>query len=409
MKKIIFLFIIVAAYFPMSAQAATLTEKLSGRILLQVESHGEAWYVYPPQARRYYLGRPEDAFRAMRELGLGISETNFQKLPLYNKPGGDVNLARNLAGRIVLQVEARGEAWYINPENLKAYYLGRPDDAFRIMRELGLGISNNNLSTIPTALMGELPSHYLGRDALIVTTNRGHFATNLVKISLRQPGLEVLSLAADPKVCIQGVCAAKALSTYLNDNKGFAAINGSYFCTDGDSCGGYNYYFSPVYESQWGVMINRDKLRYPTTGPIVVIDSDNHWHYFKDTRDFISPENFQISTGKSVSAALSNQPRLLENGISVLDESKLDDKQKNTKSLRQALAYKENPSYPGQGDLYLISIGGANLPDVVAVLESLKMDSALNLDGGGSATLIYEDQFISGPGREVPNAIVFKK
>lgn len=409
MKKIIYLLISLAVFLPVNAKAATLTEKLSGRILLQVESHGEAWYVYPDYARRYYLGRPEDAFKIMRELGLGISQANFQKLPLSNKTGGDSNLAKSLSGKIVLQVEAKGEAWYVNPENLKAYYLGRPEDAFKIMRELGLGISNDNLQTIPTALMGELPNHYLGRDSLVVTTSRGRFAVNLVKISLRQPGLEVITATADPKVCNQGVCNAQPLSTYLNNNKGFAAINGSYFCTSGGSCGGYNYYFSPVYDSQWQVMVNRDKLRYPTTGPIVVIDSENYWHYFRDTRDFVSPENFQVTSGKGISAALSNQPRLLENRVSVLEESKLDDKQKNTRSLRHVLAYKENSRYPGQGDLYLVAIGGASLPDVVSVLETLKMDTALNLDGGGSAALIYDEQFISGPGRDIPNALIFKK
>ena len=58
-------------------------------------------------------------------------------------------LVYRLKGKILLQVESKGEAWYINPDNLNRYYLGRPADAFRIMRELGLGITNSDLSKIP--------------------------------------------------------------------------------------------------------------------------------------------------------------------------------------------------------------------------------------------------------------------
>ena len=57
------------------------------------------------------------------------------------------DLANRLKGRILLQVESKGEAWYVNPDNLKRYYLGRPDDAFKVMRELGLGITNKNFDS----------------------------------------------------------------------------------------------------------------------------------------------------------------------------------------------------------------------------------------------------------------------
>ena len=39
-------------------------------------------------------------------------------------------------------------AYYVNPLNLKMYYLGRPADAFSVMRSLGLGITNANLRQI---------------------------------------------------------------------------------------------------------------------------------------------------------------------------------------------------------------------------------------------------------------------
>lgn len=111
-----------------------------GKILLQVEDNGEAWYVYPKNGLRYYLGRPADAFDVMRNLGLGAKHDLIHETEIFPD---------NLLGMILLDVEQNGEAYYIYPIDKKKYYLGRPDDAFQIMRELGLGISNANLDLLP--------------------------------------------------------------------------------------------------------------------------------------------------------------------------------------------------------------------------------------------------------------------
>ncbi len=50
--------------------AESLSDRLAGKILLQVENNGEAWYLEPVTKQRAFLGRPADAFRVMRELGL---------------------------------------------------------------------------------------------------------------------------------------------------------------------------------------------------------------------------------------------------------------------------------------------------------------------------------------------------
>jgi len=116
-----------------------LSERLSGKILLQVEEKGEAWYVYPVDKKKYYLGRPSDAFSVMRNLGLGASHEFITKYTEYPD---------HVLGKILLDVELNGEAYYINPDDKKAYYLGRPADAFNVMRNLGLGISNENIRKI---------------------------------------------------------------------------------------------------------------------------------------------------------------------------------------------------------------------------------------------------------------------
>lgn len=175
------------------------SSKLKGKILLQVEENGEAWYIYPYDLKRYYLGRPNDAFDMMRNLGLGISNDDIEQIPIaeanfegqdddgdglsnaiedslgtdknnidtdgdgykdkeeilnnYNPLGSEAlsinkSLQEKIAGLIIMQIEQNGEAWYVNPEDQKRYYLGRPLDAFNIMRSLGLGATNNDIAKI---------------------------------------------------------------------------------------------------------------------------------------------------------------------------------------------------------------------------------------------------------------------
>ncbi|MDO8592801.1 MAG: C39 family peptidase [bacterium] len=146
-KKIILtLAISLAAFSPLMAGGAHYAGGAIGYILLQVEASGEAWYVYPANGKSYYLGRPADAFNIMKTLALGVKHDFIVNTSVFSD---------RLAGLILLDTEASGEAYYIYPKNLKKYYLGRPADAFKIMRELGLGITNANLANLPIGVIGE--------------------------------------------------------------------------------------------------------------------------------------------------------------------------------------------------------------------------------------------------------------
>jgi hypothetical protein len=71
MKKILVIIIFLLIAGSTSAES-NLSQRLSGRIILQVEAHGEAWYINPTDKARYYLGRPADAFAIMKKLALGV-------------------------------------------------------------------------------------------------------------------------------------------------------------------------------------------------------------------------------------------------------------------------------------------------------------------------------------------------
>ena len=81
MRKLFIIVTIIFLFLPVATTAVTdIAANLSGRILLQVESHGEAWYVNPVNLKRYYLGRAQDAFTIMRSLGVGVTNANLNRI-----------------------------------------------------------------------------------------------------------------------------------------------------------------------------------------------------------------------------------------------------------------------------------------------------------------------------------------
>lgn len=404
-KVLILLFLLIFCYFPLFKVSASVASNLSGRILLDVERNGEAWYVYPENNKRYYLGRPQDAFKVMRELGLGINELDFQKIASAGmEVEGDLVLTKKLSGKIILQVEKNGEAWYVEPLSLKKYYLGRPDDAFAIMRELGLGINKKDLSYINKNIFNESLNMYSSYEFKTAVNVAGDdFFVDVVKIDLNNPDLKIITDTANSEDCL-GICKAKPLIDYVLENKAFAGINGTYFDT---SKAKLNYYFFPVYNSRLKTFINTDQLKYPSTGPIMAFDENNKFYYFKDSRDFAGLNQFESKHGVKLQAAIGNKPRLVEDGKNLLIDWELDSNQANVKTIRTALAYKEGASPNDKGTVYLVVARKSTVVDLAEILKSMSVNYAVNLDGGYSTALYYNDEHMVGPGRNIPNVILF--
>jgi hypothetical protein len=120
-----------------------IVNHVSGYILLQVQSHGEAWYIDPISKMRVSLSNGSAVDQMIRIFGLGISDANLIKLQ-----NGDKGLLSRLKGRIVLQVQSLGQAYYINPSNNKVYFIKSGAAALKILASLGLGISDFNLGAI---------------------------------------------------------------------------------------------------------------------------------------------------------------------------------------------------------------------------------------------------------------------
>ena len=146
-KKTYFLitfFVISSFILVLPINAATMGTRLKGRILLQVESRGEAWYVEPKTSEKYYMANGNSAYNIMRNLGVGITNIDLEKMK-NNK-----SFALKNSGKIFLQVESRGEAYYVD-SNGDLHYLKDGNAAYEVMRSLGLGITNNDLNKIKTS------------------------------------------------------------------------------------------------------------------------------------------------------------------------------------------------------------------------------------------------------------------
>jgi len=138
--------------------AETLAQRLNGYILLQVEANGEAWYVDPVSLTRTYMKNGAVAYEMMRSFGLGITDADLAKIPAVStteemKTATSIcstnTLANRLKGRILLQVQQNGEAWYVYPKTCRRIYMKDGAAAYQIMRYLSLGITNSNLSLVP--------------------------------------------------------------------------------------------------------------------------------------------------------------------------------------------------------------------------------------------------------------------
>ena len=118
-----------------------LAEKLKGKILLQIESHGEAWYVNPKDGSRYYMANGNAAYDIMRKLSIGITNKDFTKL------SSNKIWAKTHSGKIFIKTEDLGKAYYVDFSG-NIHYLKDGAEAYNVMRELGLGIKNSDLEKI---------------------------------------------------------------------------------------------------------------------------------------------------------------------------------------------------------------------------------------------------------------------
>lgn len=129
--------------------------RVHGRLLLQVQNHGEIWYVNPVDNRKYEI-KQNLAMNLFRNHALGINNVNIKKIPTVTEKNHSQNITiRNqLSGRILLQVEDSGKTWYVVPGSLNRVQI-TTGNILEIFRRYSLGISNDDLSKIANGDLNE--------------------------------------------------------------------------------------------------------------------------------------------------------------------------------------------------------------------------------------------------------------
>lgn len=229
----------------------------------------------------------------------------------------------------------------------------------------------------------------------VKTSSRGSFSVDVVTINLNNPRLKIFTDTRSNKECSDD-CPVAALNTYVSSVKGFAGIHGTYFCPISyASCASdANAFFSPVYDTLAGRWVNQRNLSWNDRA-LIAFDTANNPYFYAQSSTFGGFGNLR--------AAIGNWPGLVQNGnIIVGSYSTMDDKQKNVKGYRGGIGFTGKT-------LYLVVARSATVPDLAYIMKAMGIQNALNLDGGGTSALIYNGRYKVGPGRAMPNAIMFSQ
>ena len=218
-----------------------------------------------------------------------------------------------------------------------------------------------------------------------VETDIGGFVVSLIAADLGST--KVIVDTASGGDC-GNECPVLSLSDYVSRNGGYAGVNGSYFCpATYPSCAGKTNTFDLL-------VMNKDKVYFNSGNNVY---SNNPAVIFGGSYVRFVGAASEWGRDTGIDSMLSNYP-LLVSGNQVRFNGDGDPK-KGSKGNRSFVANKGNTVYIGV-------VHGATVAEAAHALQTLGMDNALNLDSGGS-TALWSGGYKVGPGRNIPNAIVF--
>ncbi len=219
-----------------------------------------------------------------------------------------------------------------------------------------------------------------------VKTDAGTFTVSIIAANLSST--KVIVDTASTSDCFNN-CPVLSLGDYVTRNGGWAGINGSYFCPkDYPSCVGKENSFDLL-------VMNKDKYYFNSANNVY---STNPVVGFRDGGISFVTAGSQWGRDTSLNGVLMNYPLLVHGGNITFGGD--DDPKKGSKGARSFVANKGNIVYIGV-------VHSATVAESARVMKALSMDNALNLDNGGS-TALWHGGYKVGPGRAIPNAIIFK-
>ncbi len=218
-----------------------------------------------------------------------------------------------------------------------------------------------------------------------VSTDIGEYTVALVAADMGSTRI-IVDTASDSDC--RDNCPVLSLGDYVSRNGAFAGVNGSYFCpAEYPSCAGKTGSFDLLAMNKNKHYLNSDNNVY-STNPAVIFQNGS--------MRFVGQAS-QWGRDTGIDGVLSNYPLLLSGGDIAFSGD--GDPKKGSKGNRSFVGNKGSTAYIGV--IYNVTVAeGAH------VLKALGLDNALNLDSGGS-TALWSGGYKAGPGRNIPNAILF--
>lgn len=220
-----------------------------------------------------------------------------------------------------------------------------------------------------------------------VTTEAGDFQVDIIAADLSST--RVIVDTASDSTCVND-CPVLPLATYVSRSGAYAGVNGSYFCpATYPTCSDKTNSFDTLLMNKNKTWFNSDNNVYSTNPGVV----------FEGSRvNFVSAVS-QVGRDTGIDGMISNYP-LLVSGSNVSFGGD-DDPKKGSKGARSFVANKGSIVYIGV-------VHNATVAESARVMKALGMENALNLDNGGS-TALWSGGYKVGPGRNIPNVILFVK
>ena len=245
-------------------------------------------------------------------------------------------------------------------------------------------IKPSNLPATASIINNAPPGSGYSRQS--VKTDAGTFTVSLVAADIGST--KIIVDTASTSDCSSN-CPVLSLGDYVARNGGWAGVNGSYFCPkDYPSCAGKENTFDLL-------VMNKDKYYFNSANNVY---STNPVVGFRDGSVNFVTAGSQWGRDTSLNGVLMNYPLLVFNGNVVFGGD--GDPKKGSRGSRSFVANKDNKVYIGVTQ-------NVTVAENALVMKAMGMNNALNLDSGGS-TALWHGGYKVGPGRGIPNAIIFK-
>jgi hypothetical protein len=219
----------------------------------------------------------------------------------------------------------------------------------------------------------------------VVHTDIGDFTVDIIAADMGSTRV-IVDTASDSD-CHDN-CPVLSLGDYVSRSGAFAGVNGSYFCPASyPTCAGKANSYDTLLMNKNKHYFNSDNNVYSTV-PAVIFGNG-----------FMRVVGRSLEWGRDtgIDSMIANQPLTLSGGNIAFSGD--GDPKKGSKGARSFVGNKGSTAYIGV-------VYNATVAEVGYALKSLGLENALNLDSGGS-TALWSGGYKAGPGRNIPNAILF--